>query len=575
MVEHTPKRNKHGDVELPKLDEDFWQKLREDQYNYVFQFQDSAGFFHPMDYDGIPDNEIAKSFPRFDLKKYKLFSMPEDENSSRREDHIHFMNTLQDLYIYYFYELFHDAAITQGYVYHFDISTIVLSEAIFEAIHSFIKKYELTNVGDFIFFLIASLQKYYVSDVEYYQSPEQQKQVKNAKKEAEKAITVLDKTDDRRKLSQRPRSRLEAISFKFNDGILTIKDSVLNSGIVSAFREHENNGSLKNWRKQLAAYPRIYDENKIKNKFGQRSARALYNFFIGTKIFPNSNGKKTAVYEAVLQILEFASIPVVGKEEDLQYRAKIIRLWIKRNEIDYAKTHYEIKPDTERLLKYFKDLPTGLSKIIPKNMYSFAYYLCDRFNLSLHINEIAYLILFASNRITQLRWEYLQLDNQKKQIPDLTAFSNLIECIQSKGKDEVLEFSFRTKSTGANTFTSPQLILIIKSALLEYNTSNKEEFTLDVWESDFIEKDENSWEVKRSNILNKPSERFLPKFCRQFYDYLLGEIQLSSADFMPSEKYILLIGLCLQKAGAFSLNMNEEEYLKNKVRGWLNLTENT
>ncbi|MHB1179110.1 MAG: hypothetical protein ACYCZO_12360, partial [Daejeonella sp.] len=365
-------RNSNGDKILPDVKFDFATEMRRMRRTHVFHFKDTNGFFHEVDYAKYDLPDERTDLPTFTLKEYSLFeheTPATDEWYKWRNSYDHYLTT-------FFTPIFKNRMLF-GDTSSIDKYELVLPVEKFNEISKFIVETGLEAHKDFILYLIAKIEEVYIHDVEYYDRPEQRKQITNFPKEIEKLYTVLKRADHRTgiKPDENP-PRLEKVTFHYNKGnAIKIQDPLLILSITKGTIADFSGGVQKNWEKQLKGFVGVHDENQMPNQFRHRVCKALHNFFKHVDAFQFGKANMTErELEAIAKILDFASVRFhdrKGKEFDITidlYDIKQnIKNAIKRKELVYRPTHLTAKdtePNLNLLLKYFdKDfLVSGMQR---------------------------------------------------------------------------------------------------------------------------------------------------------------------------------------------------------------------
>ncbi len=269
------KRDNLRDIITPELPEEFLEEMRTSKWTHVFHFKDKSGHFHEVNYEK-QGFYTRTDLPKFILKEYKLFQT----DFPATNEWIAWKNN----YDYYLNKIF--SPIFQERIKHIDYLKIdkyrlILPEEKFNQINQFIEQYALQFHKDFVFYLIAKIEEIYVHDVEFYERPEQQKQIKNFPKEIEKLVNVLKWSESDYSNDSLPKPELKDVTFHYDREPLSVKitDHLLLMSITKGTIENFSNGRQKNWEKQLRSFPSVISENQLPNAFRHRICKALHNFF--------------------------------------------------------------------------------------------------------------------------------------------------------------------------------------------------------------------------------------------------------------------------------------------------------
>jgi hypothetical protein len=337
-----------------ELPENYWQeKQREGDYAYVwyFKYQQGESTFYPkVDFDGATLDEIkneSHTLP-FDLVKVELFPFDWD-NKSGRDAHLKEFSKFRNLLNQYFYNtLSYDPFEKQRKFLDFNFTVLIAPKETVEEIKQTINEYKLTKFNDFIFYLIAIIQKLYVDKIEYYQRKEPQNEIKKFPDEIKKLLRVIEKAGERdwhKELKNINPSRLEKITFYFNNETITIKDGSLLLDIIygmvrqedSIIYPHEKEKVLK-WKEHTKSLPNlIYSPYQFKDKFKYAVVQALQIFLTEQTTLKPDSERKTSdkQIEFIIKILQFVHIKITHKDgsinDDIASCIDTVREWLKKS----------------------------------------------------------------------------------------------------------------------------------------------------------------------------------------------------------------------------------------------------
>jgi len=471
-----------------------------------------------------------------------------------------------------------------------------MPKTLFYEISNFINDFNLLEIRDYIFYLIAKIQKTYIKDIQFYERPEMVEQIKNLPAEVKKTINVIDKTIEKpfKNLKKYlPLPRLVNIKFDFEDGPITLSDPWLNNDIVDCVKRHFDDLPLKDWKKELERYPNRFDENVQKQQFKNRVAIALHNFFKEQKIFKIASGHNTSNEEVncISKILQYAGLRFTAEPDvmlvELNYNkndirkfeaanVKIVRNWLKRNELKQYPTEFECRPDYDLLYKYFDkkfiDCTLPYKRI---NTLFEALYFIKRFDISLDFaHTFAHLYDCLVTRRNQIGHQFSPSPWNGNVCPEVKSFQAIINAANTNTfRQNIKEVSFTIDGVDKPQIVTEKLpTFVIKQALAEYFENHKEEFEFDLIETEINDNPvKYSFEIKSKAIFKQPEDRFLPQFCKSFYSLLLEVLPPSEAEYRISEKYHTIIGLFLNKSWIFGHQRTPEYILTQKVAEWLHL----
>jgi hypothetical protein len=578
-----PERNELGDIRF-KMPEDFWQKQRERDWTHVFHFKDKHGIFIKVDYDGRPIKNLRPDLPRFELVEVEIFKAPD---SPPYDDWMRLKGKYEYLLEKHFRPVFANKPRDEERPLGIEKSKVVIPKERYAEFKKFIAEFGLAEHEDFILFLLCKMEETYIEDIEYDDRPEQRERIRKFPQEVENLIKALKLTDphlrDYEKGKMPP--ELEQITFHFNtEDPIKLTDRLLLSSITDATRRSFNDGSRKDWEKQLRGFPSVYNENQQPNEFRHRMCKALHNFFkdVDAFNFGKSETKDQEIY-AIAWMMYFTHIKFfnkAGKEYDLEIDRydlrQVVRLQIRRKELVYRPTQYtadELKPDFEKLLKYFdKDFLRVGPPVYTEHNIRQVFSITDRFEANHLFPELLHLF----NCLEQYRFMVghqmeAVFNPEADQIKDYHSLKTLIQSLKAKGKISEMEFKLEG-NTEQFGFAERLPLEIMEQALLEYYENHKADFEVDLYESKIeLGPQPGSFRIVPSGRLNLPQNRFLPVFIRKAYQFLMAEAPPGEYDYMPSERYFTIIALLLLRSWYFGHQMWDERHIVEQVKYWHSL----
>lgn len=297
--------------------------------------------------------ESARANPDFcEVTLYKSPDKPPYDFS------IQYHNWQLRLLVKFFKEVFEERAFIQGYQPSNKFFRIILPREIRDNISNFINDFNLLQIKDLIYEIIATAQEKYIEDIAFWERPENQKIIKTAEKESKKAIEVLDRIDDKKWLrgESKKHPELVHVSFAFQDGTIKIEHPWLAKEFIEHFQKYYDDLAFKSWRKDLERYPNRFESHAKGLEFKYRLAKSLYNMLTESKQFNLNVGEPypNRLMLCIARILEFCLIPVGSFDETEDVKIKHIRNWLKRKDIEESIVAAPMVPDKERLLKYFE-----------------------------------------------------------------------------------------------------------------------------------------------------------------------------------------------------------------------------
>lgn len=578
----TTQRNSRGDKVLPEVNFDFATEMRRMRKTHVFHFRDSNGFFHEMDYTKYDLSDENTDLPTFTLKEYSLF-----EHETPATDEWYKWRNSYDYYLATFFTPIFKNRMLFGDTTAIDKYDLVLSVEKFNEINEFILDIGLEAHKDFIFYLIAKIEEVYIHDVEYYDRPEQRKQISNFPKEIDKLYTVLKRADDRTGINPNAiPPRLEKVTFHYNKGnAIRIQDPLLILSIIKGTIADFSGGIQKNWEKQLKGFIRVHDENQMPNQFRHRVCKALHNFFKHVDAFEFGKSNMTEKeLEAIAKILDFAFVRFhdrKGKEFDIKidlYDIKQnIKNAIKRKELVYHPTHLTAKdtePNINLLLKYFNRdfLIAGMQKYDQYDLATVGNIVL-RFEITSLAKELLHIYDCLKQRRFQIGHQFeALLSKEIEQNEDYRSWKTLLGLVNSPGKLRKVTF-LQAETENELNFSEELSLDLITKALSDYYKKNKFEFENDFYQTEIKPlMPPGSFQLIPTGSLNKPANRFFPSITKQLYDYLLNELPPTENEWKPSDKYYTIIAALLIPIFNLGDPLYDEEYIVEKVRQWHNMT---
>ena len=366
----TPYLQYKTEKELP---ENYWkEKQKKENYAYVWQFpytQEAYTSYHKVDFDGETLNEISSSgFTPFELVKINLFPFPNNiDNLNIRNTHLKEFDELRKLLNKYFYDVLASNRIEKNRGLDFDdYNVLIMPKETVDQIEKTINEYNIAEVNDFVFYLIAKIQKIYVEEIQYYQKKEQQTELKKFQKECENFVKVIDFADEERTVITRwdeknkktiyghfekqnkifteceKPLKLKRVTFHFDNddnknpkkATININNNLLHSQITGGMVHvgdkvvhHTEEEKYLDWKKYMQnLHSQIYSKQQEKNQFKHNIAKALYRFLMEEL---KLNSEKSL--EVIVHILKFSLIEIKQREfEDLPADKEVVRKWIER-----------------------------------------------------------------------------------------------------------------------------------------------------------------------------------------------------------------------------------------------------
>lgn len=571
MSKDDLKRDEKGDMKLDIGPFD-WKKHRWWSSTYIFQFFDEQSemyvpYFDIFDFD---ENELKEARNKTNFKEVVLYRTPDHPPYDFL---INYHNWQLSLLITFFKEVFEERSFIEGHIPVNKYFRVILPKELHEQILNHFNDFNLLHIQDLLLEVIATAQKKYVEDIAFWETPEMQKLVNSADKEARNAIEIIERIEDkdwkRNPASSKP-AELLRINFVFQDKTVKIEHRWLTKEFIESFRDHFNGLAYKDWRIELERYTYRFNDNIKSEQFKYRLAISLYNLLTKGNFFKLDDG---ALYPndlmlCIAKIIEFCLIPVGSFEETNDVKIKHIRNWLTRNDFLEALTYKSVPVNKEKLMKYFDETfinITGNEK--RADALAIASYIGKRFKIDHLLPDLAHIaqVLKEGN----LHWGHQLLPESRSyssNFSDLVSLRKLINTIKSKKK--ITRIKFNVEGDDKEYEMTERLpIYLIENSFVEYIKEHQVEFDTDSIKTN-ITISSNGISSKLEDHFNLPEERISVRFVKSFYNFLLSEAPPGERDFMPSDRYYSIIASMLQMTWFFYHQRHPEWFLKEKVKSW-------
>lgn len=576
-------RDEKGDLKTG--DEPFdWKNFRwwagTHVFHYFTDYEGRSVYLPFFELHQFMNDKLETARLHSDYLEKILFESPETpEDKEKWDASIAEHNYSLQLFIQYFKEVFDEESFAKGHLPQFKYSRIILPGDLYEKIENVIEEYGLSRIHDLIFEIIAVAQHIYINDVFNLENSGYEKRIKNIEKEAKTVSEILkrevDSNWEKGTLINHP--RLEHINFVYQDGTKRIKDPWLMKDILEQFKDHlEHDGPLKDWKKEMERYPLIYRDIEQKLQFKYQLAISLYNLLTKEKFieasekapFPNK------VVNCIAQIMDFCLIPLGKNDALLEDKRMNVRSWLIRKEMEQRITNLPVQPDTERMLKYFKEEFVNITGLVKSaDVISFGRYLQDRFELPEKLIPDMCHISQALKEIRFLLGHQLSLQGSSKKDPfeDYTALRILVESVKQNKKISTLKFKIDGDEKEYQ-FTERLPHYLIEQALRIHAIEHELDFELDIQKGKVIQASPGQYQFNKENKFHLPSEQFAARFVKALYNYLLNEFPPAEKEMSPSQRYYAIIAAILHQAGFFNGLSSNDNFILDKVDHWHSLT---
>jgi hypothetical protein len=560
-------RDEKGDVEF-NYKRPTAEELRKIRYTYVFRIYDEERKRHVPCFDIHRSSELNS-----DLIKIHLYPLP--EGMTYRDQYIRHSNRQLAMRTRFFKEVFEERAFVEGYQPSHKFAYIILSRSVHDQIMNCMNDHGLLPIRDLIFEIIAIAQDKYVEDIVFWEQPFMQKLVNTAAVESRKVIEILDKLDsgawELDEPGSKPPSELKHINFVFDDGAIRLEHSWLAGEFIRHFKEYYDDLPYKNWRMELERYPEHFEENIRKQQFKFRLSLSFYNMLTQTGFFKITEQKKTPnnLMRCISKLLEFCLIPVAGPGELEEIKIKNVRNWISRKELEPAVTFVEIPPDKYKLLKYFE--PWLVNMVVDTkraDAITTAGYVAKRFGLDHLFSDIVQIAQALNETNWLIGHQILGEDKAfESTFREFQIFRKLVNGIRNKKKITKIKYSLEGDDREYE-LTQRLPLYLTEESIREYSDSNRTEFDTDAVRTTLTKNADGSIKVDKEDHFNEPANRFMTRFVKAFYQYLLNEAPPGEHEYLPSNKYYAIIAHILQESGLFYSQSDSEEYIVYKVKQW-------
>lgn len=568
-----PRRDSKGDIKFNVGNAD-WDKIRESGYTYVFHYYDEKKD-HYFPYFGLFSStdermEIAKQEPDFFEKE--LYSTPDNPPYGF---FIGYHNWQLGMLVDFFKEVFEERAFIEGYMPSHKYYRVILPKPKYEEILNCINEFELLAIRDLLFEVIATAQDNYVEHIAFWERPEMQKLVTTAEKETQKAIEIIEKLDDRAWMrgdeDTKPPSELLHINFVFNDGTIKLEHEWLAREFIDHFKKYYDDLRYKDWRKDLERYPERFEENIKKQQFKYNLTKSFYNLLTKSGFFKVTAKEPTPnrLMLCIVKLLEFCLIQVAGPEELDEIKIKNVRNWLKRKELQPALTHMEIAANKERLLKYFESELVNIADDVKRaDAIAVGLFVAQKYNLDHLMSDLVHMA--AALKEYGLHIGHQMIGERRPfepQFAEFSAFGKLVNSVRDGQKITALKYKLEGDETEYE-LTQRLPIYLIEQSIKEYSEDHQVEFDTEPVQTSVIKTEDGEYRISKASAFMQPEDRFMVRFVKAFYNYLLAESPPGENDIMPSERYYGIIADMLQQTWFFYHLRHPDWFIKAKVKQW-------
>ncbi|MDP3946543.1 MAG: hypothetical protein Q8Q51_11675 [Lutibacter sp.] len=285
-----------GGETTPEQYEEIQKYLLKMEKTYIWKEKDSDFGFLPVDEIKICSGNTKYS--KLDIETVQLFE-PLDKS--------HYDSCVRVLNKYFIEILCNNPADNIVWISLDEIRFIILPKAVLKAINVIITEHNLDSHRDFILFLVAKIQKEYISEIEFSETDDERIRVNKFPKELGNLIVALEQaTNNNPTRLEDINNKLNQIRFRFYGKVnaISISDRDLMSFIIEAIKKGFYSYQGESWESEIKSYRHTYNENLKYFQFRQRLAIKLNDFFINEKL---DIVKKPY---CIGRIIDVASVPI-------------------------------------------------------------------------------------------------------------------------------------------------------------------------------------------------------------------------------------------------------------------------
>jgi hypothetical protein len=271
----------------------------------------------------------------------------------------------------------------------------------------------------------------------------------------------------------------------------------------------------------------------------------------------------------IAELLEFCLIEVAGPDELDEIKVKNIRNWLKRKELEPALTYAEIPADRERLLKYFKPEFVNITNEVKRaDAISIGFFLSKKYDLQHLTPDLVHIAAALKEYGSHIGHQMIGEGRPfEPEFPEFKAFSKLVNGIQ--GGNKITSIKYKIEGDDKEYELTQRLpMYLIEQAIDEYSKDQQVEFDTEPVQTSITRTKDGGYKIVKASEFMQPENRFMARFVKAFYDYLLAEAPPGERDFMPSERYYGIIADMLQETWFFYHKRNPDWFVKAKVKEW-------
>lgn len=547
------------------------QEARERKYTYVFKYFDKELNSYIPIYDKKTGRQTKRSLSNEKLKgvTITLYRAPE---KPPYDMYIRHGNYQLALLTEYFRDVFHDESAQRGVGPSHTFSKILLPESTYYEIMEVINDNGLLPIRDLILEIISIAQKNYSEDISFWEQESNKKLITTAKKETEKAIEILSKTEPLNFLDQQKKTvKLQGINFLFSDGPIKIQHEWLAGEFIDHFRDYYNNLPFKDWKKDLKRYPERFKEDEDKLNYRFLLAVSFYQMLTEQGFFKIDKKKTTPnnLMICIGKLIEFCLVKVGAEGDSDNNKAKIVRNWIQRSTYKRNPAYVNLQADLPRLEKYFPKNFLGLGELTKRSdALSASIYMAIRFDLKPLAADLTHLYQCLAQVNHYIGF---QITAEGKKDPDdfleFKAFKSLL--LGTKESKKIEKLTFKIEGIEQELTLNSSLPLgIIADAVKAYQLRNRIEIDTELYKVEYEKQKDGLIQISYENSFIDPEDRFVVNFVGGFYNYLKQETDLGKNKIDSPYHYYEIIAVFLSRSPFFYTGQESEDYAFDMVKKW-------
>lgn len=460
-------------------------------------------------------------------------------------------------------------------------SSAILPKTKLKEIEDVISGYGFQKHLGFFIHLICRIQNVYLREIEFYSKPDEVKRRKKLPSQVNNLIKVVKGHKELSLTKKSEAKRTKLIKFVIGTETITIDDYGLILGIIDATRDHWSYGDKKHWERNLRQV--AFDEEQMAkiDHFTEQLSVVLFQFVTQTGLFDLGTAKfsnKAGLF--VWQIINLAGIVTYDKDgepHDIYIHEKtvlssLIKGYLRRHKVEKKPLYYDINPDLNYLKRFFEsEFIESVHLRLEPSEYELAQSICAKYHISEITEDIALILKCLGYYNSLLGFQNFQTLKSKDNT-ELQAFLKLQETVETNYNQlESISLKFIGEKK-EHKLTDPSLKIILMDALRVHKQFNPEEFSADVWKTDFkTDALVGSTEFIDAKRLNHPGERFLARFTAAFASYLESKGIVGGKQLDEERNMFYIINSCLTVKQL--IPYSENYVFIQKIKRWISLNK--